>query len=67
MKIKDIREKDEAKIQEEIGELRKQLFTLRTQGATQNIENPSQLGKNRRDIARMLTVLNERRAAAAKK
>lgn len=64
MKIKDIREKDDAALLKDMADFRKQLFTLRTQAVTQKLEDPSKLGKLRRDIARIQTVLNERKRAA---
>lgn len=67
MKINEIREKDDAALLKDMAEIRKQLFTLRTQAVTQKLEDPSKLGKLRRDIARIQTVLNERKRAAAAK
>jgi large subunit ribosomal protein L29 len=66
MKIKEAREHDDTKLNEELSSLRKKLFTLRTQGVTQQIEDPSQVGKIRRDIARILTVQGERARTATK-
>ncbi|MFN4244273.1 MAG: 50S ribosomal protein L29 [Tepidisphaerales bacterium] len=67
MKINEIREKDDAALLKDMAEIRKQLFTLRTQAVTQKLEDPSKLGKLRRDIARIQTVLNERKRAATAK
>jgi len=64
MKITEIREKDDTALNKELVELRKQMFTLRTQAVTQKLEDPSKLGKLRRDVARVLTVLNERKRKA---
>jgi large subunit ribosomal protein L29 len=41
-------------------------FGLRMQRATQQLANNSQLGKTRRDIARVKTVLTEKKKGAAK-
>lgn len=41
--------------------LRRHLFDLRAQAVTEKLEAPSQLGKTQRDIARVLTVLHERK------
>lgn len=65
MKITEIREKDDAALNKELVEIRKQMFTLRTQAVTQKLEDPSKLGKLRRDVARIQTVLNERKRTAA--
>lgn len=66
MKVKEIREKDEATLKGDLLDLNKQLFTLRTQAVTQKLEDPSKLGKIKKDIARINTVLVERKKAAAK-
>ncbi len=43
-----------------LGESRRELFNLRFQLATGQLDNPSRIGQVRRDVARMLTVLRER-------
>jgi large subunit ribosomal protein L29 len=63
MKTKDIREKDDSALAGELLEIRKQMFTLRTQAVTQKLEDPSKLGKLRKDVARINTVLSERKRA----
>jgi len=60
MLAKDIREMDTTKINEEIVLLKKELFDLRFQQATGQLENTARIGKVKKDIARMKTVLNER-------
>ena len=60
MLTKDIRELDTTKINEEIIDLKKVLFDLRFQQATGQLENTARIGKVKKDIARMKTVLNER-------
>jgi large subunit ribosomal protein L29 len=60
MKANEIREWDTAKINEEIVALKKELFDLRFQQATGQLENTARLGKVKKAIARMKTVLNER-------
>ncbi len=44
----------------ELERLRKHLFDLRAQAVTEKLEDPTQLGKTRRDIARVLTALSKR-------
>ena len=66
MKASDLRAKDGAGLEKEIGDLLKAHFGLRMQKATQNLTNHSQLGKTRRDIARAKTIQAEARAAAKK-
>jgi large subunit ribosomal protein L29 len=60
MKANEIREWDTAKINQEIIELKKELFDLRFQQATGQLENTARIGKVKKAIARMKTVLNER-------
>lgn len=63
MKAKELRAKDPEALRKELGELLRAHFSLRMQIATQQLTNTSQLGKTRRDIARVRTVLNEKAAA----
>jgi large subunit ribosomal protein L29 len=60
MTTKEIREKQTEAIQQELVDLRKHMFDLRTQAVTEKLENPSQLAKTRRTIARMNTILRQR-------
>ncbi len=60
MKANEIREWDTAKINLEIVDLKKELFDLRFQQATGQLENTARIGKVKKAIARMKTVLNER-------
>jgi large subunit ribosomal protein L29 len=60
MQVNDIREMDTTKINQEIIELKKELFDLRFQQATGQLENTARIGKVKKAIARMKTVLNER-------
>jgi large subunit ribosomal protein L29 len=66
MKLKPIRDKETAHILQELGEKQKHLFTLRAQSVTEKLEDPSQLGKARREIAQLKTVLREREIEAQK-
>ncbi|ODS95084.1 MAG: 50S ribosomal protein L29 [Lautropia sp. SCN 69-89] len=63
MKAKELRAKDPEALRKELEELLKAHFSLRMQIATQQLTNTSQLGKTRRDIARVRTVMNEKAAA----
>ncbi len=65
MKTKEIREKADADLTKELAEKQKHLFDLRTQMVTDKLEDPTQMGKTRRDIARIKTVLHQRKLAAA--
>uniref|UniRef100_UPI003340F202 50S ribosomal protein L29 n=1 Tax=Castellaniella defragrans TaxID=75697 RepID=UPI003340F202 len=57
MKASEIRSKDAAGLQAELESLLKAQFNLRMQRATQQLSNTSQLGKVRRDIARIRTIM----------
>lgn len=59
MKASELRNKDAAELQKELESLLKAQFNLRMQRATQQLSNTSQLGKVRRDIARVRTVMAE--------
>lgn len=59
-----IRKMDVASIEKEIIELKKELFNLRFQAAVGKLENTAQLKKNKKQIARMKTILTERANAA---
>jgi large subunit ribosomal protein L29 len=60
MKVKEIREKETEHLKHELEDKRKHLFDLRSQAVTEKLEDPSQLKKTRKDIARMMTVLKQR-------
>lgn len=59
MKIADMRGLKTDELYVELERLRRHLFDLRSQSVTEKLEDPSQLGKTRKDIARLLTVLNQ--------
>lgn len=63
MKAKDLRQKETADLEKELLDLRKAQFGLRMQTATQQLSNHSQIGKTRKDIARVKTILHERGVA----
>jgi large subunit ribosomal protein L29 len=60
MKASELRDKDQAALNQELSELLKAHFGLRMQLATQQLNNTSQLQKVRRDIARVRTVLTQK-------
>jgi large subunit ribosomal protein L29 len=63
MNAKDLRQKDTAELEKELLDLRRAQFGLRMQAATQQLTNYSQIGKTRKSIARVKTILNERGVA----
>jgi large subunit ribosomal protein L29 len=60
MKISDLRELKTDELHSELDRLRRHMFDLRSQRVTEKLEDPSQLGKTQKDIARVFTVLQER-------
>jgi large subunit ribosomal protein L29 len=64
MKAKELRQKNEAELGKELLDLRKAQFSLRMQLATQQLSNTAQLGKVRKDVARIKTIQREKKAAA---
>ncbi len=60
MKATELRSKDATELSKELESLLRAQFNLRMQRATQQLSNTSQLGKVRRDIARVRTVLTEK-------
>jgi large subunit ribosomal protein L29 len=67
MTAKEIREKETEHLKHELSEKRKHLFDLRSQAVTEKLEDPSQLRKTKKDIARMQTILRQRETEAATK
>ena len=64
MKVSELRTKDVAALEKEVSDLLKAHFGLRMQKATQALTNNSQLGKTKRDIARVKTIIAEKKRAA---
>ncbi len=60
MKPSDLRQKSESDLTKELLDLRKAQFSLRMQLATQQLNDTSQLGKVRKDVARIKTIQSER-------
>jgi large subunit ribosomal protein L29 len=63
MKAKELREKEAEALQQELSDQQKHLFTLRSQAVTEKLEDPSQIGKTRREIARIKTIMRQRQQA----
>ena len=60
MKASEIREKTQAELQKELSELKSELFKLRFQLATNQLENPMKLKDVKKSIARVKTIIRER-------
>jgi large subunit ribosomal protein L29 len=60
MKMKEILERKGDQLNHELLEQQKHLFDLRSQAVTEKLEDPSQIAKTRKDIARIKTVIRQR-------
>ena len=64
MKTSELRAKDIAALEKEVSDLLKAHFGLRMQKATQQLTNHTQLGNTKRDIARVKTIIAQKKRAA---
>ena len=60
MKATEIRSLSVEELEKKLGDLKKDLFMLRMQHATNHLDNPVKISAVRRDIARVKTVLREK-------
>ena len=60
MKASEMRNKSVDELQQEKQDLKKELFNLNFQKVTGEIENPMRIRQVRKDVARILTVINEK-------
>jgi large subunit ribosomal protein L29 len=65
MKAGDLRARTEDELTEQVETLGKEIFNLRFQRASGQLENTARVRQVRRDIARIKTILGERRRQAA--
>ncbi len=63
MKASDVRKMSAAELETTLGELKKDLFQLRLQHATNQLDNPVKIAQVKRDIARVKTVIREHELA----
>ena len=66
MELKKMREMTEAELNAELMKMKKDLFNLRFQHATNQLDNPAQIAQVKRDIARVMTIQREKQLAANK-
>lgn len=57
---KELQGKDEAGLKQLLEEKQKHLFDLRSQAVTEKLEDPTQLGKTKREIARIKTIQRQK-------
>lgn len=60
MRTQELRDLDDAKVVEQIATFRKELFGLRFQQATGELENTAKLRTTRRELARTITIARQR-------
>ena len=66
MKINKIRELSSPDLEKELGELKTELFKLKFSLATNGLDNPMKIKEVKKDIAKINTVLTERKIASKK-
>ena len=65
MKAAELKDKTPGQLREQLVALKKEAFNLRFQQATGQIESTARMRAVRKDVARVLTVMNQKAAAAA--
>ena len=60
MKAKEIRELTDEELGRKLADLKEELFNLRFQAATGQLDNPMRMKAVKKDIARIYTVMRER-------
>ena len=65
MDATELRGKTPDELREQLTQLKKEAFNLRFQQATSQLENTARMRTVKRDVARVMTVLNEKAAEAA--
>ena len=63
MKANEVRKMSVSELEVKLSELKKDLFNLRLQHATNQLENPVRIAQVKRDIARVKTIIREQELA----
>jgi large subunit ribosomal protein L29 len=63
MDIRELRQYPDDRLLNELEDLKESLFNLRFQKSYGQLEDPNALGRAKRDVARILTVIRERQIA----
>lgn len=66
MKASEIREMNPDELEGELENLERRLFDIRSQAVTEKLEDPTQLTKTKRGIARLKTIIRERELSEQK-
>ena len=65
MNAKELHDKTPDQLRDDLVSLKKEAFNLRFQQATGQLESTARVRQVRRDVARVMTILNEKAASAA--
>ncbi len=65
MRAKELRELTNVELEGKLADLKEELFNLRFQHATGQLENPMRIREVKKTYARIMTIMQEREAAAA--
>ena len=65
MKANEVRKLSAAELETKLQDLKKDLFNLRLQNATNQLENPNRINDVKKDIARVKTIIREKQTASA--
>lgn len=63
MKANEVRKMSASELEAKLSELKKDLFNLRLQHATNQLDNPVKIAQVKRDIARVKTIIREQELA----
>jgi large subunit ribosomal protein L29 len=66
MKAKEVRDLGDKELKQQLGDLKEELFNLRFQLATGQLDNVKRIAEVRKSIARVKTIIKERELAAKK-
>ena len=66
MELKKMREMTEVELNNELAKMKKELFNLRFQHVTGQLENPIKMRDTKRDIARVKTIIREKQLEKAR-
>lgn len=66
MKVSELKGMRSDELGKKLDDLHKQIFTLRSQAVTENLENCRAIRNTRKDIARVMTVINQTELADKK-
>ena len=66
MKVSEIRELSDLELQDKLKDLKAELFNLRFQHAINQLDNPMRLSHVKKDIARVKTIMSQRKVGVTK-